>query len=640
MKKLFKNFCKILITAMLVISVNTNTIFAAVELDTRKTIYYPSSNTQIILNDHNGGSLFIPKEAKAPQDAKWNGNSLSIGTALADSGFATSNDELNLANNNYVFVYQIKTDVYSGVLYDYDNYGSTFALHNDPMYSPNNNSDYGSLGVYGMTNGGGVYNYLHNAVVVEFDNENYAGQTSMINAANNPYYDSASGSTTKQSHIAITTPGNAVKATPITHEAISQLTTPYANNAINTVRITWSLTNEGATSGLNDNIYTLKYEYFQGQTSAAGTSTVSGSKNFTYDQLIATFGGETAYFSLSASSGLAPKPQLFTYPTVYQYQINYLVKRADGTTVPVPGVPSISGTAPSGTFDAGPILPEYLSTDISSSFRLVTSPLQSRTRTIKASTVLADNTFNFYYEQIPRSLIINKFDLETKERMKDVTFTLTDDDGSAPVIFKTDVNGMFTMNNLFRYKNDMTLRTYTLTETTPNGYFANNPIKFTINSTGQIVINNTTINDGGTFDISNKPFGSITLNKTDSTDIKNIVPFKGAGFTLERLNSSGIFEPYISEILTNDTGQIQWNELSYGTYKITETKVPIGYNIANKPIILKIDQDNRNPILSFQNQMTTVMPTTGGLGPLIYYILGTLGILSGFIIIKRKGNLK
>lgn len=160
-------------------------------------------------------------------------------------------------------------------------------LYNDPTYGPGAGSAYGQLGIYGTDSNAPA---LKNSVAVEFDN-----------VWSNTYADPATS--TPGSHVAITNPGVSSTSTRVPHYAMSQLPTTYANNSINTVRVTWSLTDPGSTDALTDNSYTLAYSYYQGSGTAAGTPTVTGSKSYTYTEMLAMFGGtSTVRMGLSGTT--------------------------------------------------------------------------------------------------------------------------------------------------------------------------------------------------------------------------------------------------------------------------------------------------------------------------------------------------
>ena len=100
MKKLRKKLSLAIISSLLMFSTNPIHINAAsTELETRQTIYYPLDGTTSTLSD----SLTLPSSTY--QNGSISGNTLTLSKSLADSSFATSKTTVNIANNDYVWVF-------------------------------------------------------------------------------------------------------------------------------------------------------------------------------------------------------------------------------------------------------------------------------------------------------------------------------------------------------------------------------------------------------------------------------------------------------------------------------------------------------------------------------------------------------
>lgn len=171
----------------------------------------------------------------------------------------------------------------------------------------------------------------------------------------------------------------------------------YANDTLNTARITWTLVNAGATDALGDNVYRLEYAYYQGSPTASGTPTNVGFKDYTHAEVIARFGG-TSSVSLAFSgstAGYIGHQQVLSFPTTHPYTVDYRAQRADGTVpdTPVTVQPSKTGTLPAGSGDVGP-LPAA-----PAGYELV--PGQSTDVTISSA---GTNTFTYYYRDLPPSI--------------------------------------------------------------------------------------------------------------------------------------------------------------------------------------------------------------------------------------------
>lgn len=148
---------------------------------------------------------------------------------------------------------------------------------------------------------------------------------------------------------------------------------------------------------------------------------------------------------------------------------------------------------------------------------------------------------------------VTKIDADTKAKLKDAEFTLTDQTGAKQVA-KTDANGLAGFQILQG-------NTYDLTETkTPNGYHGGFEQKGI-----------TLANDGQTFDytVSNKlNKGTISVHKFDQ-DNKVLA---GAEFTLTDNSGKSV------KAVTNKTGLATFTIEANKVYDLKETKNPAGYN--------------------------------------------------------------
>ena len=74
------------------------------------------------------------------------------------------------------------------------------------------------------------------------------------------------------------------------------------------------------------------------------------------------------------------------------------------------------------------------------------------------------------------------------------------------------------------------------------------------------------------------------------------------------------------------------------TYHIEETKAPDGYNKLEGKVAVEMDDDNQvQPIV---NNAGTILPSTGGIGTTIFYIIGAVLVIGAGVVIvtKRRMN--
>ena len=117
---------------------------------------------------------------------------------------------------------------------------------------------------------------------------------------------------------------------------------------------------------------------------------------------------------------------------------------------------------------------------------------------------------------------------------------------------------------------------------------------------------------------------------------------------------SGVTE--VTEITTTDTGTFSIQGLKPGTYWLEETAAPKGYNKLAKRIKVQInddgtlivdnkDKDENNLSINqvnVENKSGTLLPSTGGAGTTMIYLVGALLVLGSGVVLasKRRSNSK
>jgi len=140
--------------------------------------------------------------------------------------------------------------------------------------------------------------------------------------------------------------------------------------------------------------------------------------------------------------------------------------------------------------------------------------------------------------------------------------------------------------------------------------------------------------------------------KVDADD--NTLPLEGAKFTVARgetavkftlTNGVYVVDPAgtVEEVESGEDGTIKIQGLASETYTLTETVAPQGYNLASTTISLTINEDgsvegaNEAGSLEIGNNTGTLLPSTGGIGTTIFYILGGLLVVgAGVILVAKK----
>ena len=140
---------------------------------------------------------------------------------------------------------------------------------------------------------------------------------------------------------------------------------------------------------------------------------------------------------------------------------------------------------------------------------------------------------------------------------------------------------------------------------------------------------------------------------------KEYIPLKGAGFTLYKKNASGTYKAVGSELKGEDMTTFTWSGLDDGDYKLVETTTPSCYNTIPDiefTITATHDVSSDNPTLislsggdkftgeittgvvsaNIENQSGAQLPSTGGIGTTIFYVLGSVLVLGAAVLLVTK----
>lgn len=132
--------------------------------------------------------------------------------------------------------------------------------------------------------------------------------------------------------------------------------------------------------------------------------------------------------------------------------------------------------------------------------------------------------------------------------------------------------------------------------------------------------------------------------KYTGDDPENGTPLAGAEFTLTDAN-----DKVKASVTTNETGRFEVKGLDEGTYTLTEDKAPDGYNKLAGPLSIYINHEgqifidgdkNAVNVVNVQNLTGLELPSTGGIGTTIFYIVGGILVVGAiaFLIVRRRAN--
>ncbi len=99
----------------------------------------------------------------------------------------------------------------------------------------------------------------------------------------------------------------------------------------------------------------------------------------------------------------------------------------------------------------------------------------------------------------------------------------------------------------------------------------------------------------------------------------------------------------ITEITTDATGAFKIKGLDSDKYYLTETQAPAGYNKLSGPVVVVIEADgtvkvDNTPVEKVEvlNQTGTELPSTGGIGTTIFYVIGGILVLGAAVLLVTR----
>ena len=135
------------------------------------------------------------------------------------------------------------------------------------------------------------------------------------------------------------------------------------------------------------------------------------------------------------------------------------------------------------------------------------------------------------------------------------------------------------------------------------------------------------------------------VSRTDINLVANTTASTGYGEY--RVAKTG--ETSTTTITTPDTGKFKIKGLGAGTYYLYETKQPDGYNKLTAPVKIEIDKDGKIKVdnsatevdeVKVLNNTGSLLPSTGGRGTTILYVLGALLVLGSSVVLITKRRMK
>lgn len=96
-----------------------------------------------------------------------------------------------------------------------------------------------------------------------------------------------------------------------------------------------------------------------------------------------------------------------------------------------------------------------------------------------------------------------------------------------------------------------------------------------------------------------------------------------------------------SEVKTDAQGKAYFKGLANDTYYLVESTTPAGYNPLDNPVPVEVNGDDTGTKLTvtkdIENKTGAVLPSTGGMGTTVFYVLGAVLVLgAGVLLVTKK----
>lgn len=147
---------------------------------------------------------------------------------------------------------------------------------------------------------------------------------------------------------------------------------------------------------------------------------------------------------------------------------------------------------------------------------------------------------------------------------------------------------------------------------------------------------------------------TFTLNTTNQagSEIKLINKSNNVYRVAKPTGENAFEENAITEITTDTTGKFTIQGLDSDTYYLTEKEAPKGYNKLNKPIKITIDNEGNvklgengettvpNGEVKVENKTGAEMPSTGGIGTTVFYVVGGILAVGAAVLLVTKKRME
>lgn len=137
-------------------------------------------------------------------------------------------------------------------------------------------------------------------------------------------------------------------------------------------------------------------------------------------------------------------------------------------------------------------------------------------------------------------------------------------------------------------------------------------------------------------DTEKNPLAGATFQLKDANgNVVKLIKISDTEYQVANGNEAGAVESFI----TVASGKVTIKGVDLDKYTLVETSAPAGYNLLKDPVEVTVGADNAL-VVQVANQSGTELPSTGGMGTTIFYVLGGVLMAGAFVLLVVRKRMR